>query len=541
MGMKRVLVVLCVFASLLVAPAPARAELPHKVAPPGQLYVVNVNAQQREVLDVRNFRMLLDLTEAVLTRPPAFDGGSDRIGAAPDVIVLEEMTASNLEIFEKLLRQRSEVRYGIVGSTSVLPKFVVNLDRVAIQGEATEWADVCYAPLGTSSDSEEEGAPRIRPYQWANFTQLDTGAPFAVAGVHFSKKYGADTGEQMCLERNIDELRRQLSATTAPTIIAGDFNKRAVESPYDCDMEQQSAPLQWWLKLTAPSEGTVYQDAVTSYHRERGLSLEHEWTHEQKLQSLACDQSTRVRRGRIDYMFTSGMEIASAHADHPGWAGAEPGTRHPTNPRYSDHRFIAARLKLVGPSRPAPPVVVPQQGGSLELSWTAPETPVAGWLLYRGTGARPYTLLARLAPEVLTYTDFATQHGRRYRYALAAVDETGAQGLESEPATAVAHARGPRITSRSPGRNAVRVERRADVVARFDEVVDPDSVRSRTIDLFRDGRRICGRTTQEGPRLLVFDPCRALGKAKEYRVAVYAVSDRLGNRGLYEDWRFTTR
>ena len=536
--MRRTLVVLCLLASTLATAQPTTAAQPQAPSPSGQLYVVSVNTYQNQIIGTERFAMMLDLARALLNRPAAFDGGSFDVGAAPDIILLQEMRESNLEIFEKLIRQRSDFDYRIVGSTTTNGDFIINADKVAMQGEPRVWTDPCFA--GETPGGEDD--MRVRTYQWAQFTELDTGAPFAAASVHFSKSYGRDTGQSNCLERNITELRRQLSGVTGATIIGGDFNKRAVESERECDVEEQSTPLAWWTEMTAPAQGIAYIDAVKRFHQERGISLEAEWTHEQKAQTVACDTMTRFRRTRIDYLFTSGVTTASVHADHPGWSGGEePGSRHPVNPKYSDHRFVAGRFGLVGPAQPAPPVATLGAGGVVDLSWTPPEVPVAGWLLYRATGNGPYSVIGRFPPEILAFQDAPPQPGRTYRYALAAVDANGAQGVESSPTTAIPDARGPVITSRSPGRNGTGIDRRADIIARYNEPVDPESVSRFTMNLYKNGRRVCGSTFQQSARVLVFDPCFPLGKRKEYKVVVYRVADQLGNGGFRAEWKFTTR
>ena len=536
--MKRALLaVSCVVASILAAaPAPA-ATFPHNASPPGQIHVVSVNAMQAKTIGVKRFQMMLELARSVLKRPPAFDGGSIEVGAAPDIIVLQEMRPANQEIFANLLRQRSNFNYQIVGSVDTYSKFIINADRVSMQGTPHLWSDVCYTAV---TADEGTAAPATRQYQWAEFTETETGKPFAVAGVHFSKAYSS-TGEQMCLERNVEELHRRLEVAQMPAIIAGDFNRRAMQVVYECDREEDSAPLQWWTNLTAPAQGRPYVDSVRAWHDAVGLPMATEWTHEQKAASTNCDASTRFRRSRIDYMFSTGFEIAGAHADHPGWAGTQPGSRHPRNTKYSDHRFIAGRFALPGPARPEPPVAVPDANGVIQLSWQPSAVPVTEWLVYRARGANPYNLLARLTPEVTTYADFATEHDSTYRYAIAAVGPDGAQSVESRPTRATADAAGPVVTSRSPGRNGVRIERRTDITARFNERVDPESVSIETINVYRKGRSLCGRAVQETRRSIVFDPCFPLGKKKEYRVVVFGVADMLGNRGFRDSWTFTTR
>ena len=118
--MKRALLALsCVVASILAAaPAPA-ATFPHNASPPGQIHVVSVNAMQAKTIGVKRFQMMLELARSVLKRPPAFDGGSIEVGAAPDIIVLQEMRPANQEIFANLLRQRSNFNYQIVGSVDI--------------------------------------------------------------------------------------------------------------------------------------------------------------------------------------------------------------------------------------------------------------------------------------------------------------------------------------------------------------------------------------------------------------------------------------
>lgn len=530
------LLIACLLATLFPAPPAPAASFPLQVSPPGQIHVVSANAWQRKVIGVKRFEMMLELARAVLKRPTAFDGGDARAAAAPDIIVLQEMQAANLEIFANLLRQRSDVEYRIAGSTEAFGKFIINTETIAMQGAAHVWNDVCYATV-----KDADGQQMERLYQWAEFIELETGTRFTASSIHFDPRYKHTTGQSGCIDRNVSEVRRQMEMTDVPAIVAGDFNKRAVESTHECDPGEYSAPLPWYSMMTAPNQSRVYSDSVKDFHRQHGLSMATEWTHEQKTATVICDTSTMFRRNRIDYIFTSGMETASAHADHPGWAGEEAGTRHPTNARYSDHRFIAGRFKLVGPAQPSAPLATPAAGGVIDLAWAAPEVPVAEWLLYRATGRRPYSLLARLPAEVLAFQDQATSHGRRYRYALAALDASGAQGIESPGAIAIADARGPKITSRSPGRNGTGIERRTDITVRYEEPVDPLSVSSVTINIYKNERRLCGSTAQHAPRVLVFDPCLPLGKKKEYKVVVSPVADSLGNRGARDAWTFTTR
>ncbi len=539
---KALLLVACLIATLLPAGQAPAANFPTKDSPPAQIHVVSANAWQRKVIGVKRFEMMLELARAMLKRPTAFDGGSARAASKPDIIVMQEMQEANLEIFANLLRQRSDTNYQIVGSTEAFGKFIINAETIAIQGDAHVWNDVCYA-AATNADGE----PMERLYQWAEFIELETATRFTASSIHLDPRYNHNTGQNGCFDKNIPEIRRQMDMTDVPAIIAGDFNKRAVESTHECDPEELSAPLSWYSMLTAPSSGRVYSDAVKDFHRARGLSMATEWTHEQKTATVICDSTTRFRRNRIDYIFTSGTETASAHADHPGWAGEEPGTRHPTNKKYSDHRFIAARLQLKGPPRPPRPAVTPKIDGILNVTWQPlVDTPVSQWLLYRSIGNEPFTLYTRLSPEVLSYDDLGTSHGKRYRYAVAAVgvgDGTGLppQGIESRPRAGIADAKGPQVKSRTPRDGATGVERRTEIVARFDEPVESTSVSWQTMKLVRNGKTICGQTVQQTRRFLAFEPCNTFGKKKKYTVKVASVRDGLGNRGSFTSWSFTTR
>jgi hypothetical protein len=101
---------------------------------------------------------------------------------------------------------------------------------------------------------------------------------------------------------------------------------------------------------------------------------------------------------------------------------------------------------------PAPPgnlVVVPvpatpETPPQLELSWSiSPETDLAGYNVYRSgeEGAPP----ARLNQELLlvpTFRDSSVSPGRRYTYAVTAVDRAGNESAHSAPASAEAPAAG---------------------------------------------------------------------------------------------------
>ena len=499
--------------------------------------MVTVNARQNAVVGSAEFQRLLDLADAMLNRPAAFDGGTTGAGAAPDVIVLQEMRQSNLDILEKVMRQRSDFRYDLVGATFNRAKFLINADRIALEGEPTSWEDPCYATVQAQSH-DDPGVPD-RVYQWARFVEKETSTPFVVAGVHFSKHY-AETGEQRCLERNVEELRRVLEPVAAlPTFIAGDFNRKATQPQPPCDPEETGTPLEWWSTMTAPVQGVPYTDAVRAWHRAGRRSMKTQWTHEHRLHHPVCNAT--YMQHRLDYIFSANVRTASASADHPGWAGPQPGTRSRVNPQYSDHRFVAGRFQIAGPAPARRPAAVPLSGGRISLTWAAPKVPVAEWLVYRSVGARPYSLLATVPGATTAYEDSATNHGRNYRYAIAAVDGAGAQGRESLPAWMRADARGPQVTRTRPPSGARGVERGTSIAAMFDERVAPASVARSTMDLYLDGRKVCGRVRQVKPSVVMLDPCNLLRAKKEYRVVVRPVTDALGNRGTSHSWRFVTR
>ncbi len=527
-----------VLASLLPAPAARAAAGPHVPSPPGQLYVVTINAGQNKVIGTQRFQMLLNLTEALLNRPTAFDGGTANAGSAPDVIILQEISPSNLDILEKLLQQRSDFRYDIAGSIDSRPKFLINADRIAVEGEPTLWDDPCYSTVSTQSHEPPASLPE-RVYQWTKLVEKETGTPFAVAGVHFSKKYG-ETGQERCFERNVEALRTQLEPAAAlPTIIGGDFNRRPTEPQPQCDRDERGAPMEWWSMMTTPATGVAYADTAQAWNRSRGVTMHDQWTHVHRLHHVSC--GAEYMQHRIDYLFAANVTTASAAADHPGWAGEAPGTRSETNPYYSDHRFVAGRYQIAGPQRADKPTATQFAGGRIALAWTNPEVPPVQWVLYRSIGGAPYSVLANLPGATAAYDDYATEHGRNYRYALAAVDAAGAQGLESRPAWMRADARGPQLKGSTPRSGATGVDRSANIFARFDEHIDPVSVGPWTIDLFRDGNSVCGRVEQVKPGIVMLDPCKALAKKKEYRVVVRPVDDALGNRGTKYSWRFVTR
>ena len=502
-----------------------------KTSPPGQIQVVTANARQFAILDLGLFTRLFELVRAIRSRPIAFDGGPVRAVATPDVVVFQELRFSNLEIFDRILDQRSSSTFDIVSVDGAHTRMLINTSEVTLASEPQVIQDPCRD--GTT------GEPAKR-YVWARFTENATGAPFVVVAIHFKAKY-EETGQERCPERNIDAIRAALAAETAPVILAGDFNKRAMEQARECDPNEQSAPLEWWTNLTAPTDGSrAFADAVQTHHRAVGDVMTHEWTFERSEEVVVCDGNQGVKRTRLDYIFAAGAAVAEAHADHPGWASEAPGEMDPHNPRYSDHRFVWGRFVISGPPQPAAPTVVAGPGGVIDLTWL-PQEGVTGWVLYRAGGARPYSVRARLTPETTTFSDISTRHGVSYRYAIAPVGVDTGQGMESPAAFAIADAEGPRVVGRRPPDGSPAARRWIPIDVFFDEPVDPESVKPATISIYRDGRRIAGTLRQLSARHLRFNPFKNLRNDSRFRVVVHATRDNLGNIGFRDVFTFRTR
>jgi endonuclease/exonuclease/phosphatase family metal-dependent hydrolase len=514
--------------------AGARPAGPRRVdSPPGQVKIVAVNAKQNRVLYFRKrFNALFELGSALRERPLAFDGGFERGIAPPDVLVLQEMRPSNLEILQALLKQRFGVKYAIVGPADSAAAMIVNTERIALDGDVVVWSDVC-----TDEEHPTDGRTS-RNYEFARLIATDTQSPFVVAGMHMAKDY-ADTQQNDCFVRNIQELRNQLRDETAPVIIGGDFNRRAVTTQRECDVEEESEPQRWWSLMVTPEDGgRAYEDAVFSWHRAHNASMAGEWTHEQGTTSEACTGVFTNRRSRIDYLFSTGAGIAEAHADHPGWAGPRPGSRNKANYKYSDHRWVWGRFVIAGPPQPARPVATPQGGGTIQVTWQ-PVDGAAGYVVYRSLEGRSYRVLERTTPDVTSIADAATAHGVSYRYAVAAVSDAGTQGQESPPFFARADSHGPRATAVKPAVGATGVPTDATVEVFLDEPVDPATVTQSSIKLYAGGGRANGHVFFVSGRHLSFDPIR-LAKGIRYRAVVRGLKDRLGNVGPRMQWSFTT-
>ena len=516
-------------------PAAHAADRPREMKSlPGQIQVVTVNARQNRTLDESRFSRLSALAEALRIRPAAFNGGSAGAVTTPDVIVITEMSRDNQNIFRRLLNIRFDTSYEIAGPAESRAKFLYN-SKTLVLGSVSTWLDACYVPDAAppGPDSNLPGSKEDRTYQWAAFTEKATGAPLAVAGVHFKPKY--TTGANDCKERNVDLLRLQVESFEGAIVAAGDFNRRPVERPLECDPREQSPILEWYRRFTSPDVGRAYIDSVGSTHHDKSG----EWTHHQKSRKQLCNASVSFQRARLDYIFTANVALAEAHTDHPGWGGDKAGSLSSENPRYSDHRFVWARVSTAPLPRPKAPQVTPGRNGSFTVSWPA-MTGAQGYVLYKAVGRKDLKLIAEIPAGTTSFEDRWNTHGQRYRFAVAGISPQGGIGVESRTGAGIADRRGPHVIGVTPGNGARGVSRRAVLSVRFDEAIADASVLSGQIRLFKDGRRVAGRVRKEGPRLLVFDPARRLQRNQSYRAVVRPVEDRLGNVGNSFSWRFKT-
>lgn len=509
---------------------------PSRTAPAGQIEVVTVNAKQHRILDVARFERLYALVLSLRSRPLAFDGGSSGASVAPDVLTLQEISASNLQIAERLMRQNFPYQYSIVGSPEAAAKFIVNEDRVELVGTPMLLNDVC-----TSAETPTDGAAK-REFQLARFIDKATGASFSVLALELARTYPRPD----CREENIRELIRVLEAETGPVIIAGDFNQRAMKEMLECDPGEHSEPLAWWQLLTGPraaeegaESGGGFYDAVRSVRFLGADLLSDEWTHEWRKSISDCTGQTQPKRSRIDYIFARDAVLGAAGADDPGWAGERPGTRNPEVPRYSDHRFVWGRLVISGPPAPPAPLLEPLVGGGVQLTWEAVPEAVR-YAVLRAEGRQPYAVRALIEAPTTAFLDTGTLHDVSYRYAIAAIGPDGGQGLESVGAWIRIDAKGPAVTTVIPGEGATGVSRRTDLIVRFNERVDPESITADRIVLMRGRALVGGAIRSLDGRTIEFDPYYPLRRQTWYKVIVRPMRDEIGNRGTGRRWSFQT-
>lgn len=400
---------------------PSSAAPTEQSTPLGEIVVITVNAQQ---ILTHSTARLSELANAVRNRPTAVDGSY----FAPDVILVNEVSASDLARLRDNLNNLFSSNYGIFGMTSddVKSKFLVNLTTMRVESSRT-WPDVCI--------------PGVR-YQLINLRELQSEISVTVGGVHIRADYTGEGGPS-CKNQNAIEARRQLAAADTRGSIVGDFNKRAMVLQRECDPEETSGEDSWYTDMTSFSsvDNRSYIDSVRHYHRANNLTMWHEWTHEQKQVSTLCDGSVGYRRNRIDYIFVSDtFQPLEAHADHPGWANAEePGSIGCTptpDCKYSDHRFVWARVGLGAPpapdtTPPSDPTNLAATGGKrrISLSWAASNdsggSGLAGYEVWRSTtgAAGSFTQIATTAST--SYTNSGLIRGKTYWYYVVAYDNAG--------------------------------------------------------------------------------------------------------------------
>jgi endonuclease/exonuclease/phosphatase family metal-dependent hydrolase len=496
-------------------------------SPPGQVYVWTVNARQQIPVDLQAFRRIYELVKAVRNRPTAFDGGISDATAMPDVMIFNEMRQANIEVFRRLLDQRSKFDYEIVSAEGAEDKFLYNAQRLTPQGLAQTIVDPCRA-----------GGENARQYLLQRFTENATATPITIVGVHFKARYD-ETGQPQCRERNVQSVKTALTADVGAVVVGGDFNKRPVEIEGACDPNEESPSLEWYSIFTEPSDlSRAFTDVVRDVHRSQNESMNSEWTFERLTKANLCDNRKAYKRSRLDYIFTAGTTVADAHADHPGWSTDIPGQVPFGKERYSDHRWVWARLILAGPPRPRTPALELGVGGTVQLTWE-PVEGATGYVVYRGKKWHSYEDIAVVPPDQTTYTDKA-KHGISYRYSIAAVGADTSQGRESPGERATPDARGPRVTATNPPNGAPSVDPRKRVRVWFGEGVAPSSVNDSTIRVFRNGNKVPGRLILESSRQISFNPSSQLRKGNRYYVVVRSVTDRLGNRGPRHTFSFST-
>jgi len=75
---------------------------------------------------------------------------------------------------------------------------------------------------------------------------------------------------------------------------------------------------------------------------------------------------------------------------------------------------------------------------SIQLVWNPDAEPdLKGYYLYRSAGDQPFARLGELL-ESPSYTDRAVEAGKRYRYAVSAVDQSGNESARSAPVEVIA-------------------------------------------------------------------------------------------------------
>lgn len=284
-----------------------------------EIVVVTVNAHQF-ALEKNRLRTLAGAIGRTLA------------GRVPDVILLQEIEASGVVALARLLGVTfPEGDFKPTGPQGrhVKAKAIVNLSANDV-AQFRVWSDAC---------DERNRYLALRLVERADETH------YTVAGVHIPWDAGS-----VCRVRNSSLIKQTVNDWDgAATVVGGDFNQRAVEELRECDLGESSEPLPWWEEMTSDDGDGAFGDAVKIDAQRSGEQVGENWTYEGIGPTALCDGTEDFRRNRIDYIFVRGAEVIDAGADDPGWAGEDPGTYRcqvKAACRYSDHRFVWARLGL---------------------------------------------------------------------------------------------------------------------------------------------------------------------------------------------------
>ena len=281
-----------------------------------EIVVVTSNAHQFQFNEARI---------AVLAR--SIRSASD--GDPPDVIFLQEIESVGMRELARALNDLIPAgQLAPAGPTGrlVKAKALVNLSANDVEAFSV-WSDPC--------------APRNR-YLELRLSRRGTAHEYTAAGVHLPWDATSE-----CREKSALVMKRRLG--TGRAVLAGDFNSRPVVEQRECDPAETSDPLPWYSILTSHGRRPAFLDSVKEEALRMDRSVGDQWTYEGVGPTLTCDGSQEFRRNRIDYIFARDMSVIRAGADDPGWAGQAPGTyacRDEEECRYSDHRFVLARLEL---------------------------------------------------------------------------------------------------------------------------------------------------------------------------------------------------
>ena len=250
-------------------------------------------------------------------------------GDPPDVIFLQEIESIGVRelarVLNNLIPSGQLAPAGPMGR-HVKAKALVNLSANEVE-DFSVWNDPC--------------APRNR-YMELRLSRRGSAQEYTAAGVHLPWDATSE-----CREKSALVMKRRLG--TGRAVLAGDFNSRPVVEQRECDPAETSDPLAWYSILTSHGRRSAFLDSVKEEALRMDRPVGDQWTYEGVGPTLTCDGSRDFRRNRIDYIFARGMSVIRAGADDPGWAGRAPGTYACSDEeecRYSDHRFVLARLDL---------------------------------------------------------------------------------------------------------------------------------------------------------------------------------------------------